>query len=300
MAPRLGIQSISAQDVPAETREAAISALNLKADRPTIISVAEGSPAAKAGIRKDDVFASLDGEPVPGTGTVAWMSERLKGAGDRPIQVGIERDSQTKIFSVTPVFACSYPIVLANTNQANAFTDGKIIVVHAGILRIAQTDAELALVVGHELAHITTRQFEKHEQNRVAGAVGGAVVDVMFAMARVNTGGAFTRQGGQIGARAFGTEFEKEADYVGAYYAARAGYEVAGAERLWRAMAQEDPKSLVYAGVHPTSPERFVQMEKTTEEIAAKRRRGLPLVPETRTSAVEAQAGSGSSREDAH
>jgi len=33
---------------------------------------------------------------------------------------------------------------------------------------------------------------------------------------------------------AFSVGFEREADYGGAYYAARAGYEVAGAEEFWR------------------------------------------------------------------
>ena len=75
-------------------------------------------------------------------------------------------------------------------------------------------------------------------------------------------------------------DFEKEADYVGAYYVARAGYNVVGAERLWRAFAQEDPKQMVYAGLHPTSPERFVQMQKTNEEILRKRQLNQSLTPE--------------------
>jgi hypothetical protein len=35
-----------------------------------------------------------------------------------------------------------------------------------------------------------------------------------------------------------------------------------------------------YAGIHPTSPERFVQMQKTSDEILQKRARNQPLVPE--------------------
>jgi hypothetical protein len=45
-------------------------------------------------------------------------------------------------------------------------------------------------------------------------------------------------------------------------------------------MAQENPKEMVYAGLHPTSPERFVQMQKTTEEIVRKRQLNQPLSPE--------------------
>jgi predicted Zn-dependent protease len=43
------------------------------------------------------------------------------------------------------------------------------------------------------------------------------------------TGSLFTRELGRPGRLAFSVDFEREADYVGAYYAARAGYDLVGA-----------------------------------------------------------------------
>ena len=48
------------------------------------------------------------------------------------------------------------------------------------------------------------------------------------------------------GRTAFNVAFEREADYVGAYYAARAGYDLAGAEEFWRALSLENPDNLAH------------------------------------------------------
>ena len=47
-------------------------------------------------------------------------------------------------------------------------------------------------------------------------------------------------------------------------------------------MALESPNSIQLARTHPTTPARFVQMQKTIAEIADKKRRHLLLVPETK------------------
>src|SRR5258707_1090645 len=83
--------------------------------------------------------------------------------------------------------------------------------------------------------------------------------------------------------------FQREADYVGAYYAARAGYDLAGAEDIWRAFSLENPDSIRIARDHPITPVRFVQMQKAAAEIADKQRRHAPLIPELKVIQTEAE-----------
>jgi len=80
------------------------------------------------------------------------------------------------------------------------------------------------------------------------------VVDGGFLMSGIWTGGAFSSYLHQTGMMAFSVAFEMEADYVGAYYAARAGYDISGAAEVWRAMSLEDPTSIRMGTDHPTSP----------------------------------------------
>ena len=105
----------------------------------------------------------------------------------------------------------------------------------------------------------------------------------------IYTGGAFTKAFTRAGARAFSVGFEREADYIGAYYVARAGYDLAGAEEVWRAISLESPDSILITATHPITPARFVQMQKVAAEIADKHRRNVPLMPELKVIQADAE-----------
>jgi len=109
----------------------------------------------------------------------------------------------------------------------------------------------------------------------------GSIFDILIlGTTGVSTGGAF----GKIGGAAYSKSFEFEADYAGLYIAARAGHDVTGAANFWRRMAAEHPKSMekAFAASHPSTPERFVAMEKTIQEIKEKQKLGEPLIPESK------------------
>jgi predicted Zn-dependent protease len=80
----------------------------------------------------------------------------------------------------------------------------------------------------------------------------------------------------------YSKEFEAEADYVGLYLMARAGFAIEDTPNFWRRMAIAHPGSVKrgLAASHPPTPERFLALEKTVEEIDAKRARSEALLPE--------------------
>src|SRR5262249_37821898 len=142
----------------------------------------------------------------------------------------------------------------------------------------APRDAELAAVLAHELAHVTMGHLAKRAQVRAAG-VGG------FMFGGDPAGAADANSGYPQGIaqfRAFTIETEREADYVGTYYVARAGYDLGGGERVWRGPAQGEPRPIIFSRLHPTGPERGVWFLKSRQEVAEKKRRKLPLDPEIR------------------
>jgi len=151
---------------------------------------------------------------------------------------------------------------------------------------LTKTDSDLATIVGHELAHVTMGHHGKQLVNALIGGVSGGVIDGGLMMGGIYTDGTFSRHLEVAGERAFSVAFEREADYVGAYYAARAGYDIAGAENVWRALALESPDSIRLGKTHPATPVRFVQMQKTIAEIADKQRRHLPLEPDLKQAAA--------------
>jgi Zn-dependent protease with chaperone function len=286
---QIGLSAGTVASLPRKYRSFSHEALSVSWTQSTVLAVAETSPAAAAGIKPGDHLLTFNNQPVPRYRIARWVAAFMRDNGERPIQVLVRRNGVDQTCEVIPVKACAIPIDLKTDSDLNAFTTDDEIVVHSSILRLAQTDAQLALVVGHELAHSNLGHLGKQRTNAILGWAGGAALDASIMLGGVSSGGAFTRQFTRAGAQAFNIVFEREADYVGAYYAARAGYELAGAEGFWRALSLENPDNLRIATDHPVTPVRFVQMQKVAAEIADKQRRGLPLDPELK--ALETVSG---------
>jgi peptidase M48-like protein/PDZ domain-containing protein len=277
---KLGMTPATPQSLPSKYRKFSREALGLQSDRPTIISVVPDGPAAQAGVLDKDELISFNNESVPAHATFRWISAFLEDNRERAIKVVLRRDKEDKTLTITPVIGCAIPINLETNPDPNAFTDYKKIVIQSGILRVTRTDADLAAVVGHELAHVTMGHYDKKRINGLLGALGGTAIDGGFLLGGISTNGAFSSYLQTAGLMAFGVGFEMEADYVGAYYAARAGYDISGTEDVWRRFSLEVPQSIRLGRDHPTTPVRYLQMRKVIAEIAEKKRKGLPLVPE--------------------
>ena len=133
------------------------------------------------------------------------------------------------------------------------------------------------VVLGHELAHNALG----HVRQKTAQSLAGRLADLaILIFAGVDTGGWLT----QISTLVYSKEFEADADYMGLYFTALAGYNIQIAPTLWRRMAVEHPGSIKgnWLATHPSSPERAVALEKTIAEINEKKAKGMPLLPEKR------------------
>lgn len=290
---QLGLFAATPTSLPSKYRKFSREALGLRWVRPTVISLVPDGPAAKAGMKEKDELISFNGWKVPVTAIPRWINAFLEENGERPITVVAKRDDEDMTFTVTPVTGCAIPINLETNPEANAYTDYRKIVIQSGWLRLTRTDADLAAVVGHELAHNTMGHYSKKRMNGLIGAVGGTVIDGGFLLGGISTGGAFSGYLETAGMNTFSVGFELEADYVGSYYAARAGYDISGTEEVWQRLSLEDPASIRKASTHPTTPVRYLQMRKVIAEIAEKKAKNLPLMPELKKKPEEPRLTAG-------
>jgi hypothetical protein len=286
---QIGLYAATPRSLPRKYQSYTAEALNLTWARPTAISVVEGSPAALADIQTGDEIIALNGELIPVSGTAGWMGGWLRNNGVKPVQVNVRRDGIDRTVMVTPVMGCAIPIDYVTKDTVNAYATGEKIVIYSAIVALARTDAELAALIGHELAHANLGHGKKTQWNHILGLASGAAIDIGILAGGLSTGGAFTKEFGKAGALAFSVGFEREADYVGAYYAARAGYDVAAAAELWRATGISHPAEIRLSATHPVTPVRVVQMQKVAAEIADKKRRDLPLVPDLKFVEVKSE-----------
>ena len=92
-------------------------------------------------------------------------------------------------------------------------------------MRFAETDEELATVVGHEIAHNVMGHLKSRRTNTIIGGLLGVLVDTAAASQGADTGGFYTDMGMRMGATAFSVDKEQEADYVGRYLMERGGFD---------------------------------------------------------------------------
>jgi predicted Zn-dependent protease len=75
-----------------------------------------------------------------------------------------------------------------------------------------------------------------------------------------------------------------EADYMGMYLTARAGYDVSNAADIWTRLEATYPGASRGSWTHPSNSDRFEAMNRTAAEIAEKRAAGRDLIPDAPSS----------------
>ena len=289
-APAVGFLTMNLDSAPPEYR-AAYGSLYGVTRQMTLISVFEGGPADRAGLAVGDRIVSVNGETI-GTGSAgrSQVAELVAGSKGTPLKMTVRRGGGPVSVELWPRTICNYPTFLRDDDSVNAFADGSRIIVTSGMMRFADSDDELAFVIGHELAHNTMGHIAAKTGNMILGGIVGAI---LTGLSGVNVMDPMM----QVGVLAFSQEFEAEADYVGVYYAARAGYDTQKAAYFWRRMAAAHPSAIGLQGTtHPSSAKRFLAVEAASREVAGKRAKGAPLVPyrnSTRTPARKPAAADG-------
>ncbi len=261
---------------------------------PTIAYTLEGSPAEASGLKAGDQILELDGKAIPQTNRGArQIDKKIAGLKDsKPVSLKVKRAEEMIMISVQPRELCGYPIAVIDADEMNAFADGGSIFLNRRMLSATENDEQLALIIGHELAHNAMGHIDAMQTNQVIGMVGGAMFDILIAATTGYAGSSFTRAGGEIGAGAYSKEFESEADYAGLYFIARAGFKLDGVENVWRKFALEYPSGISFGGDHPTTPERYLAIAMARDEIIAAQASGSPLRPKMKSGAAAEKAAS--------
>ena len=273
---QFGILPIAIETIHKDYRDVA-EAEHQISDRPSVLHVMRDSPAMLAGIQAGDEFISVAGDPVDsGKKSLTSLMKQLTTASEAgtPVVFELARVGVTKSYTVSPVQACSYNVLLSSDDILNAFADGNSVYITQGMMRFAENDEELQLVIAHEIAHNSEGHVDKSLGNRLLGAL----VDLAAAAYGVNTQAAFSKMGASI----FSQEFEREADYVGMYLMARAGVSTKGVSNFWRLMAAEHPQNIkgTYSSTHPATAERYTNIDAAHDEIQDKLLKNFPLLPE--------------------
>ncbi|HSH88840.1 MAG TPA: M48 family metallopeptidase [Ramlibacter sp.] len=168
-----------------------------------------------------------------------------------------------------------WEVNLIGSQSINAFCmPGGKIAVFVGILeRLELTDDEVAMVVGHEMAHAlrehARERLGKNAVTQGAARIGGAVLSSIFGI-DPNLTDLVARGGASMLSLKFGRDDESEADLVGMEIAARAGYDPRAAITLWRKMAKAQAGKGAppeWLSTHPSGASRIAELEKNLPRV---------------------------------
>lgn len=182
-----------------------------------------------------------------------------------------------------------WEVLVFDGNAVNAFAlPGRKIGVYEGIFRAARNQDQLAAVIGHEVAHVTSQ----HSNERVST---GYAAQTGVGMAQAAAGGTGTASGQLMGLLGVGAQFgvilpfnrkqESEADLVGMDLMARAGFDPNQTIPLWENMArigQEKPPE--FLSTHPSDETRM-------NGLKGRLPHSLPIYEETRAKGVRPDCG---------
>jgi predicted Zn-dependent protease len=175
----------------------------------------------------------------------------------------------SRLASVTGQSAQNFDwrVSLIRDEKVNAFClPGGKIVVYTGILPVTQNEASLATVLGHEMAHATSRHgaqrvFEQNLSQTAMMGVAGSLSDMDYQKQRAILGA--LGAGAQFGIlMPFGRKQESEADHIGLIYMARGGFDPRESIGFWQRMERvggEQPPE--FLSTHPSHGTRIQQLQ---------------------------------------
>jgi len=185
---------------------------------------------------------------------------RLRAIGQRLIPYSYEWNPRARDWK--------WEINLLISKQINAFCmPGGKIAFYTGILEQLQlTDHEVAMVMGHEIAH-ALREHAREQMGKTA-ATRGAIELGAAIFGLGNAGRTVAGMGGQLLTLRFGREDESEADLVGMELAARAGYDPRAGVTLWNKMAKASAGAPPqFLSTHPSGPTRIRDIQANLPKV---------------------------------
>jgi predicted Zn-dependent protease len=163
--------------------------------------------------------------------------------------------------------------VIKDDKTVNAFAlPGGKIGVYTGIFPVAQTEAGLAIIMGHELGHVIARHGAERMSQQMGAQLLGTALAVGFQTSPyANTIMAAYGLGSQVGVLLpYSRLQESEADRIGLVLAARAGYDAQTAVGVWQRMAKlSGRRPPPFLSTHPTPESRIEDIKKFLPQAMA-------------------------------
>ncbi len=175
-----------------------------------------------------------------------------------------------------------WEVNLIHSDQINAFCmpGGKIAFYSAILDKLKLTDDEVAVIMGHEIAHALREHARAQIAKTQLTGVGTGIATAVLG----DTTGSLLKSGAQLLTLKYSRDDESDADLVGLELAARAGYDPRAGVTLWQKMsAAAGGAPLEFLSTHPAGQTRISNIQKNLPAV-------MPLYEKARGGKKTAQA----------
>ncbi|AHE52895.1 M48 family metallopeptidase [Sphingomonas sanxanigenens] len=227
-----------------------------------IEGIVPGSPAEAAGVQADDRLLAIDDARFDALQGDDDHMPAVRAAIDRAMADGrgrleLERGGRRLAITVDGVPGCVSRVEIRPSEAYNGWADGITAQLSSAMVDFTQDDDELATVIAHEMAHNILR-------HRV----------------RLNEAGVSRGLFAQVGRNARLTRAtEIEADRLGVYLMARAGFDPHAAARFWDRLLRQHGAGILADGTHLGRRKQVALVTGVAHEIDALKAAGKPLMP---------------------
>lgn len=168
-------------------------------------------------------------------------------------------------------YAWEFNLVKDESVNAFAMPGGKV-VIFSGLLPVTQTEEALAVVIGHEIAHVIAQHSNERISQQMALQYGGAIAGGLLgdSQAMQQLGSTVFGLGAQFGVMMpYARKQEYEADEIGLIVMAMAGYNPQAAVPFWTRMAESSGGAQVpeFLSTHPTDSKRIANIENIMPSV---------------------------------
>lgn len=178
-----------------------------------------------------------------------------------------------------------YHVAIVKTDDVNAFsTPGGYIFLTTGLVNILESEAELACVLGHEIAHIAQKHAVKSMSRSKAVSEGAKAITNTAGSLFNNNFGFFEslvkEMGGKLFVHNFDLGVEKESDAYGVGYAYETGYDPTAMIDFLKKLKAREGKGGTLAS-HPNAQDRIDALNTKLNEFKKEEDYGIGLVKNT-------------------